>query len=325
MKRALFTSALALALGGCSAHHATHQPAPKAAAAESDARVDRFAEIDVEKLPRGVFPPWHGNARGLPPAAFSRTVPGIYVNAAPDPPRISGVNNDDDLLAIEIKDTADSASAYCLAYAASRGQPEQTSIGLVTQTMLPLLDDPFAVRAERIVDEPGGRTHFELMRGVVSERRGFARAGQGTAPLRRLAAYQGVEVFAFVDDSTERTSASVDFVIRRPPIRHAAVRYAAFIARLPDGRGAAGSCSHIRVSLPIEPGDAASASVDVGVETGEGARRLRVQLGALWLSGAPTAKAIVRLDWRGPELEVLSLPDPEGIDELATAKRRRSR
>src|SRR5262249_25560211 len=152
-----------------------------------------------------------------------------------------------DLLAVEIRDEADSAAAYCLAYvtSASGGEPETTSVGLVTQTMLPMLDEEFAVRAERIVEEPGGRARFELMRGIVSESHGFARASQGTAPLRRVAAYEGVEVFAFVDESAERTSASVDFVIRRPPLRHAAVRYSAFLARLPDGRGAAGSCSHL--------------------------------------------------------------------------------
>jgi hypothetical protein len=126
---------------------------------------------------------------------------------------------------------------------------------------------------------------------------GIVEAAPVSIPLRSVAAFEGVEVLAFFDESPKPT---VGVVVHRPRLVTGQATHASFVVHDGDLEAASASCLHTRVALAVERGDGDVASVDVAVETNDGVRAMRVHLSTLWLPGAETPSLSARLGWLGP-------------------------
>ncbi len=168
-----------------------------------------------------------------------------------------------------------------------------------------------AVHAEHVEEARGTLTIVDAWAdGSV---RGIRPILRRTIEMKQLAELSGVKLFAFRDVRDDGTS-FVQFVVSRPPVRRGSVLGSPFIIHLANGEASAAQCLHARVALPLVAGNSTMASVDVAVEvpaetipmpsgtlTPTRARRMRVNVSAMWLARDRDATIDARVTWVGTE------------------------
>jgi hypothetical protein len=256
-------------------------------------------EVSVGALPKGHLP---GPPEPMISPGRSEHVAGILYDGRTNPPRLSGVRDAEEAVAIDLRDQEGAETSFCLA-------PSGHSERLASFAM-PIPEPELGFRAERIDRGTGGRTKLNAISAWATRSGALHKTSESAIDLMPIAEMSGVEVFAFLEEppSAEKRGL-VHVIVRRPPLRRGQAQFASFVVTPPEGAYLSTSCTHTRVALPLERGNGATASIDVAVEGELGARGMRVNVSTLWLRSEQEARVSTRMRWVRRESWHLLLTD----------------